>query len=272
MNIFGKLSLTLACASSIVLGSAIYTPSLAFGILPIKVYFERAFSSRDVTLDNAEDSTVRLKVSIFKWEEDGNGKRELTPTKDISLFPAILELKPKSKRIIRLSSKLPPKEFEQTYRLFVEQLPETVVKKPEETPDGVKPKKTTVKLNFLYTLDLPVFINPTNIQRKSAIVNSSISGNKLSFDLINKGNAHVFASIIEAKIKDSSGKIIGTGKYNPTYVLPPIQRKITIDLPQEQCQNAKTISLEISGDEDMGDRTKLSETIPTPKGVCLVKK
>jgi fimbrial chaperone protein len=244
MNLFSKLSITLACASSIVLASAIHTPSLAFGILPITVYFDRPFSSRDVTLDNADDTTVRLKVNIFKWEEDGNGKRVLTPTKDITLFPAILELKPKSKRIIRLSSKLPPKEFEQTYRLFVEQLPETVVKKPEETPDGVKPKKTTVKLNFLYTLDLPVFVIPTNIQRKSVIISSSISGNKLSFDLINKGNTHVFASTIEAKIKDSTGKIIGTGKYNPTYILPSIQRKITIDLPQEQCQNAKTISLE----------------------------
>jgi fimbrial chaperone protein len=272
MNLFSKSSLTLACISSIVLASAIHTSSLAFGILPIKVYFDRPFSSRDVTLDNGENTTVRLKVNIYKWQEDGNGKRELTPTKDIALFPAILELKPKSKRIIRLSSKLPPKEFEQSYRLFVEQLPETVVKKPEATPDGVKPTKASVKLNFLYTLDLPIFINPTNIQRKSAITNSSISGNKLSFDLINKGNAHVFASTIEAKIKDSSGKIIGTGKYNPTYVLPTIQRKITIDLPQEQCQNAKTISLEIQGDEDTGDITKLSETIPTPTGVCLAKK
>jgi fimbrial chaperone protein len=271
MKFFDKSS-TLAFASSIALAAIFHTSSLAFSILPIAVYFEKGYSSRDVTLDNQEDTTVRLKVTAYKWVEDGNGKRELIPTTDISLFPSILELKPKSKRIVRLASKLPPKEFEQTYRLFVEQLPETVAKKPEATPDGVKPKKTTVKLSFLYTLDLPIFINPINIQRKSAIANSNIGGNKLSFDLINQGNAHVFASTIEAKIKDSSGKIIGTGKYNPTYVLPTIQRKITIDLPQEQCQNAKTISLEIQGDEDMGDRTNLSEAIATPKGICLAKK
>jgi fimbrial chaperone protein len=90
-------------------------PSLAFSISPIKVYFEKGSSSRDVTLENSEDKIVRLKVSAYKWAEDGDGKRELTPTQEIAVFPAILELKPKSKRIIRLAAKLPPKQIEQSY-------------------------------------------------------------------------------------------------------------------------------------------------------------
>ena len=164
------------------LSSLVNLPSLAFGISPIKVYFEKGSSSRDVTLDNAEDKTVRLKVQAYKWTEDGDGKRQLTPTQEIAVFPAILELKSKSKRIIRLASKLPPKQIEQSYRLTIEQLPEAVVKKPEATPDGAKPTTATAQLNFLYTLNLPVFINPINIDRKSSLTSPSVNGGNLSRD------------------------------------------------------------------------------------------
>jgi fimbrial chaperone protein len=254
------------------LSSLINLPSLAFGISPIKVYFEKGSSSRDVTLDNADDKTVRLKVQAYKWTEDGDGKRQLTPTQEIAVFPAILELKPKSKRIIRLAAKLPPKQIEQSYRLAIEQLPEAVAKKPEATPDGAKPTKATAQLNFLYTLNLPVFINPINIDRKSSITSPSINGGNLSFNLVNQGNAHIFASVIEVTTKDSAGKTIATKKINPTYVLPSIQRKLTLDLPQDRCQNARSISIEIKGDEDVGNKTNLSQTVNVASGVCSGKK
>jgi fimbrial chaperone protein len=254
------------------LSSLINLPSLAFGISPIKVYFEKGSSSRDVTLDNADDKIVRLKVYAYKWAENGDGKRQLTPTQDIALFPSILELKPKSKRIIRLAAKLPPKQIEQSYRLLIEQLPEGVVKKTEVTPDGAKPTKSTAQLNFLYTLNLPVFINPINIDRKSSITSSSVNGGNLSFNLVNQGNAHIFASVIEVTTKDSTGKAIATKKINPTYVLPSIQRKLTLDLPQEQCQNARSISIEVKGDEDVGNKTNLSQTVIVASGICSGKK
>jgi fimbrial chaperone protein len=258
--------------SLIGLSSLVNLPSLAFGISPIKVYFEKGSKSRDITIDNADDKTVRLKVQAYKWTEDGAGKRELTPTQDISLFPAILELKPKSKRIIRLAAKLPPKQIEQSYRLAIEQLPEAVVKKPEATPDGIKPTKSTAQLNFIYTLNLPVFINPINIDRKSSISNPAVNGSNLSFNLLNQGNAHIFASSIEIATKDSAGKTIATKKINPTYVLPSIQRKLTLDLPQDQCQSARSISIEIKGDEDVGNKTNLSQTVNVASGICSGKK
>jgi fimbrial chaperone protein len=272
MKLTDKTLIRSTIASTIFLLTAIDIPALSFGISPIKVYFQRGTSSRDVTLDNPDDKTVRLKVNVYKWEEDATGKRKLTPTKDITLFPSILELKPKSKRIIRLASKLPPGQAEQSYRLLIEQIPETVVKKPEPNPDGTKPTKSTVQLNFLYTLDLPVFINPININRKSTIISPSANGGKVSFNLANQGNAHIFASIIEITTKDAAGKEIAKTKFNPTYVLPTIQRQISIDLPQEKCQNAKSISIDVAGDEDMGDRTKLNQTINVANGVCTSKK
>ena len=267
-----KTLLAIGSINLVALASVINAPSLAFGIFPIKVYFQKGQPSRDVTLDNPEDKTVRLKVYAYKWEEDGEGKKNLTPTKDISLFPAILELKPKSKRIIRLASKLPPKQFEQSYRLFVEQLPETVTKKSEPTADGTQPTKTQVQLNFLYTLSLPVFISPISANRKSVISGLNISGNKLSLKLANQGNTHVFASKIEIITKDAAGKVIATKKVDPTYVLPSIERNLSMELPQEQCQNVKNISIDIQGDEDIGDKTKIDRTIPAPAGVCGAKK
>jgi fimbrial chaperone protein len=274
MNFFKKSSLALALANLMALSAAMNSSVLAFGIFPIKVYFERGLSSRDVTLENPENSTVRLKVYVSKWAEDGTGKRTFTPTQDITLFPSILELKPKSKRIIRLAAKLPPSQSEQSYRLFVEQIPELVTKKPEATPSDSEPKPTTAtaKLNFLYTLDLPVFVNPINLNRKSALLNSKILGDKLSFDLVNQGNAHIFASAIEITTKDAQGKIIAVKKTNPTYILPSIQRKFTLDLPQEQCQKAKTVSIEVKGGEDMGTKTNLSENLSVDRSICLRKK
>ncbi len=270
MKLLSKSSLALALANLIVFSAAIQSSALAFGISPIKVYFDSGASSRDVTLDNPDDKTIRLKVNIYKWAEDAEGKRQLTPTKDIALFPAILELQPKSKRIIRLASKLPPTQAEQSYRLFVEQLPEQVTKKPD--PSGAKPTGATAQLNFLYTLDLPIFINPIGINRKSAIANPQINGEKLSFQLANQGNAHVFASVIEITTKDAQGKTIATQKTNPTYVLPSIQRKFSMILPQDKCQNAKTVSIEVKGDEDMGGRTNLSQTLNIDKSICFGKK
>jgi fimbrial chaperone protein len=270
MKFLKRSSLALALANLMALSAAMNSSVLAFGIFPIKVYFEKGSSSRDVTLDNPEDSTVRLKVSVSKWVEDENGKRTFIPTNDITLFPSILELKPKSKRIIRLASKLPPSQSEQSYRLFVEQIPEQVTKKPEATASGAT--TATAKLNFLYILDLPVFVNPIDINRKSALLNSKVLGDKLSFDLVNQGNAHIFASTIEITTKDAQGKIIAVKKTNPTYVLPSIQRKFVLDLPQAQCQKAKTVSIEVQGGEDTGTKTKLSENLSVDNGVCLRKK
>jgi fimbrial chaperone protein len=274
MKLFSKSSLALGLANLIAFSAAISSPALAFGIFPIKVYFERGLSSRDVTLENPDDSTVRLKVYVYKWEEDGTGKREFKPTNDIALFPSLLELKPKSKRIIRLAAKTPPNQLEQSYRLFVEQIPEVVTKKPEPTPDNTEPKPTRseVKLNFLYTLDLPVFISPININRKSALLNSKVEGNKISFNLVNQGNTHVFASSVEVSTLDAEGKKIATKKNNPIYVLPSIDRKVTMDLPQEECQKAKSISLEIKGDEEKGIKTSHIQTMKLDKGICVPKK
>jgi fimbrial chaperone protein len=272
MKLFSKSSLALGLANLIAFSSAISSPALAFGIFPIKVYFERGLSSRDVTLENPDDSTVRLKVYVYKWEEDGTGKREFKPTQDIALFPSILELKPKSKRIIRLAAKTPPNQLEQSYRLFVEQIPEVVTKKPEPTSGEAKPTRSEVKLNFIYTIDLPVFINPININRKSALLNSKVDGDKLSFNLVNQGNAHIFASSVEIKTLDGEGKEIATKKTNPIYVLPSIDRKVIVDLPQEQCQKAKSISIEIKGDEDKGEKTKHTQTMKIDKSICGVRK
>ncbi len=262
-------SLALALANLMAFSPVMNSPVLAFGIFPIKVYFEKGSSNRDVTLENPDNSTVRLKVYISKWTEDENGKRTFTPTNDITLFPSILELKPRSKRIIRLASKLPPNQSEQSYRLFVEQIPELVTKKPEPTAGATT---ASAKLNFLYILDLPVFVNPINIDRKSALLNAKISADKLSFDLVNQGNAHIFASTIEITTKDAQGKVIAVKKTNPTYVLPSIQRKLIVDLPQAQCQKAKTVSIEVQGGEDVGSKTKLSEILSVSNGVCLPKK
>jgi fimbrial chaperone protein len=270
MKFLKKSSLALALANSIAFSAVMNSSALAFGIFPIKVYFEKGSSNRDVTLENPDDVTVRLKVYVSKWTEDGTGKRTFTPTNDITLFPSILELKPKSKRIIRLASKLPPSQSEQSYRLFVEQIPELVTKKPEGTSSDTK--TATAKLNFLYILDLPVFVNPIDINRKSALLNSKISGDKLSFNLLNQGNAHIFATSIEITTKDAQGKIIAVKKTNPTYVLPSVERKFTIDLPQAQCQKAKTVSIEVQGGEDVGSKTKLSENLSVDNGVCLRKK
>jgi fimbrial chaperone protein len=274
MKLFIRSSLAIGFANLIALSAIFNLPSTAFSVFPIKVYFGRGLSSRDVTLDNQEDTTVRLKVTAYKWAEDGEGKRQLTPTKDIALFPSILELKPNSKRIIRLTSKLPPTQSEQTYRLFVSQLPEEVTKKPEATPVGSEPKptKATAQFNILYTLDLPVFISPISIDRKSALLNPKIDTNKLSFELANQGNAHLFVSTVEITTKDAAGKTIVTKRTPLTYVLPSITRKMNVDLPQEQCQKARSISIEAIGDEDIGTKTKLSQTLNVDKGVCAAKK
>jgi fimbrial chaperone protein len=102
-----------------------------FSVSPISMILtpDGKASSGVIYVQNTANEPVALDMKVFKRIVDENGKEE-TPSlseeeaKNFSIYPPLLSLKPLEKRIIRVSWRGSKEvKFEESYRLFVAQLP-----------------------------------------------------------------------------------------------------------------------------------------------------
>ena len=106
-------------------------------------------TSDALTLTNTGSAPVRAQVQVFLWRQV-DGKDVLEPTRDIVATPAMLNIAPGTKQLVRVVRLTPPSDNEGTYRVIVSEL-------PAATPQGSK-----AGLTFLLKYSLPVFIAPVS--------------------------------------------------------------------------------------------------------------
>jgi fimbrial chaperone protein len=111
---------------------------------------------------------------VFHWENK-DGKDTLTPTGSVVASPPMATLKPHGKyvvRIVRVAKE--PVTSEESYRLFVDQLPKLV-------------KRPGSRVSFLIRQSIPVFFTTAEMQTASLAWSARIEGQKLVLIAQNKG-------------------------------------------------------------------------------------
>ena len=144
------LSKTFKSALRLVILAATYsTTSLwaaSLQVSPISVQFDGTDRAKEIWLTNTSSESIRAQTRVLVWTQTQN-KDDLQPTKDLVASPVITEIKAGERQLVRVIKTAPqPNHTEQTYRVLVDELPNTQSDK----------QKTGLQLLLQYSI--PVFV------------------------------------------------------------------------------------------------------------------
>jgi len=202
----------------------------SFRVVPIKVYFEPGMTSTVVKIVNEDEASLKLELDVNRWSQGQvRGEDQLTETKDLVLFPKMLEIGPGKEKIVRVGFRGKPSAGEQTYRLFVKELP---VSKPGE-----------LALKFALRIGVPVFVKPMQPKREISIASAEVAGGKLHVRVKNSGNTHTVVNKVQAS--GAAAKDALSAEAGGWYVLAGATREFTVDLPEKACAKTDLIHVDV---------------------------
>ncbi len=165
-------------------------PALASSlqVSPILLEFANSTQAQGLWLSNTGSQPLRAQVRVRAWTQGTDGER-LADTADLVASPAILEIPPGQRQLVRIVRTKPANPGqEQAYRLLVNELPTA---SPASSPG----------LRFLLEYSIPVFLLPAGvtpaIERTGPRTPSDLShlqahfqhveGNRYRLELDNRG-------------------------------------------------------------------------------------
>ena len=206
-----------------------------FTVTPTEVDLSASATSALVTLRNGSKSPLRFEVTVFSWSEDEHGKMALTPSSDVTFFPKLVELAGGASRNIRIGINAGlARDVEQSFRLFIEEL-----------PDQSAPKANAVALRT--KIGIPVFVRPAKPSRSAVIDGVSVEKGKVLVRVRNTGNLHVLVDTISVKGTGGSAAPTFTKEGPGWYVLPGATRIFEVPMTATECKSTTSVAVEVFG-------------------------
>jgi fimbrial chaperone protein len=245
-----RLGLALALVG-LTLGLPASARAASFSVNPTQLLLSGDTKSALVSLRNETDQPVRFQLSVSAWAQAPDGQMILTPTEDVVFFPALLTLKPREERKVRVGANVAPGTVEKTYRLFVEELP------PLEKAEGVN------GVAMLTKMGIPIFIRPIKMTAAASIAGLGLKSGRLVFRLQNTGTVFIMPQGVRVRGLDQSGAAVVDQQASAWYVLAGGVRAFDLPLSGPQCAKVRSVVVEVqvSG-------TVIKETLQTPGGAC----
>lgn len=172
-----RLALVAAAVVALVQASAPAARAGSLGVSPTRVDLAADRRAGMVTLQNNAAEPVLVQIQTFAWPA-GVGSAELQPTRELVAVPAVAEIAPGGRQLVRVALRgLPRADAETAYRLLV-----------TEVPPGLPGTRAGVR--FALRLSLPVFVTPPGALPAPAWSLEG-QGRGLRLALTNRGGAHV---------------------------------------------------------------------------------
>jgi fimbrial chaperone protein len=204
-------------------------------VAPIRLDLGSDTRSGVISVLNEGAGKFQVQMRAFKWEQDADGKDQLTETSDLIFFPKIMIFDKPEERILRAGIKIPATTKEKTYRLFIEEIPEP--KKAEGT-------SIAVAIRF----GVPIFIKPLKEEAKGEISGLQLTKGECRVTVKNSGNVHFVINAINIKGTDPSGRETWSGKLDGWYLLNGASRLYSAQLPRDACAGTSKLAVEIQTD------------------------
>jgi fimbrial chaperone protein len=206
-----------------------------FTVTPTEVNLSASATSALVTLRNGSKLPLRFEITLFAWSEDENGKMELKPSTDVTFFPKLIELAGGASRNVRIGINAgAARDIEQSYRIFVEEL-----------PDQSAPKSNAVAIRT--KIGIPVFVRPAKPARSAVIDSVSVAGGNVLTRVRNTGNLHVSVDTISVKGTGASAAPTFSKEGAGWYVLPGATRVFEVPMTATECKSTTRVAVEVIG-------------------------
>jgi fimbrial chaperone protein len=255
---FGSARLLAALTLALAVAAGGAASASQVGINPVQIYLSRGTSSTMLTLTN-QDLTVpvQLQITGFAWKQQADGKMDLQPTEDVVFFPTLVTLAPGAERRLRVGSAVAPSAIEQTYRIFIEEMPALA--------DPAAPEKGPT-LQVRSKIGIPIFVAPLSQSVAPKILKPAWgAAGALRVTLENAGNVHVFGQQLQVQVKDGNGAALFDKSVIPWYLLAGDRREFTVELPKSACRRAKSIAVTLTT-----DRGVFAQTFESADGNCAM--
>lgn len=221
-------------------------------IAPSDVALSPSHPTELLRLRNQTGDAIRYQVDAYSWAQTADGRQVLAATEDLIFFPPLFNVGAGDEQIIRVAAGVPFGLKEQSYRLFIEQLPPLA--KPE---DGDRSK-----VRLLMRVGLPVFLQPSNVADGAAMGAAEVKGGVLRFTVENTGNVHLVTSDVRVSGLGSDGKTVFDRSAQPSYVPADASLNFTLPISPKDCPQLRTVSVSVRTEQQAPGRdfnTKRSE-------------
>jgi fimbrial chaperone protein len=206
-----------------------------FTVTPTEVNLSAGSTSALVTLRNGNKTPIRFEITVFRWSEDERGQMNLQPSPDITFFPKLIELPPGASRNIRIGVNAGvARDVEQSFRLFVEEL-----------PDETAPRANAVAIRT--KMGIPVFVRPGKPARSAVIDGVTVQNGVVRTRVRNTGNLHVNVENIVVNGAGAGNKPAFAKEGRGWYVLPGATRIFEVPLTPAECTSATSVAVEVFG-------------------------
>jgi len=230
---------------SAVLLLALASQSLAgdWRVLPIKLFLDAKHLNDSVRLINNAEAPLNLQMAAFEWTQSESGEDVYTPSDELIFFPRLLTIPPGEERVLRAGIKIPPSEWEKTFRIYIEEI-------PEPGPKGSAAVSVAVRFG------LPVFVAPLQPQAQADIENVSFGLQTAKFTVANLGNQHLMPTSLTLQGRNAQGAETFSYPIPPWYVLAGRKRSFAQKISQQECLQTNQLLIELNA-----DNLKLSKTL-----------
>ena len=206
-----------------------------FTVTPTEVNLSASVTSALVTVRNRGKVPLRFEITLVSWSEDQHGQMILTPSADVTFFPKLVELPAGASRNIRIGINAgAARDVEQSFRLFVEEL-----------PDQSAPTANAVALRT--KVGIPVFVRPAKPTRTAVIDRVSVENGKVLTRVRNTGSLHI--SVDNISVKGTGGSAAPTFSKDGAgwYVLPGATRIFEVPMTATECRATTAVAVEVFG-------------------------
>jgi fimbrial chaperone protein len=212
---------------AVAITTLIATPVFAdgkFQVDPTRVDLGASAQTGAVHVTNHGAHPIRLQITAVAWTDDADGVMQLAPTSDIVVRPSLIEIAPGARSTLRVGVTVSPRAAEQSYRLFVEELPD---RRPK--PAG--------RIDVLTRIGIPIFVAPRTI--REAI---SVGATANVVTVANAGTTHVKLRTVRlAAHRDSKRR--WQREVTGWYVLPSAARRFVV--PGTACEPGDELVAEV---------------------------
>ena len=209
-----------------------------FIVTPTEVNLSTSATSALVTLRNVSKLPLRFEVTLVSWSEDEHGQMTLNPSSDVTFFPKLLELAGGASRNIRIGINAGmARDVEQSFRLFIEELP--------DQSNRSAPAANAVALRT--KVGIPVFVRPAKPSRTGVIESVSVEHGKVLARVRNTGNLHLSVDTISVRGTGGSAAPTFTKEGPGWYVLPGATRIFEVPMTATECSSTTSVAVEVLG-------------------------
>jgi fimbrial chaperone protein len=225
-----------------------------FSINPLQVRLDRANRASEILVRNDDKVPLRMQVQAMSWHQDAEGQDQYEPAEGLLYFPRAMEIPPKDARIIRVGVKAAPVTLEQTFRVFVEELPPAG--RAAERPPGAS-------LQVLLRVGVPVFVAPAQPVRKADIIRLEVRGATAEWVVANTGNVHLRSEQVALVGVARDGTRLFEQQFQERYFLAGVVKTLRFDIPAEKCAQLAMLEATV-----MAENLELKRRLDVVPGAC----